>query len=683
MVNYAVEVAKPEKQGQSSLYRNAKAKDAAWTHPKGVDVSTVHELILSGTKKFANHRWLGQREFIKVHTESKEVVKNVDGEDKKVKKDWQYYELGPYQWFTFSESENLRKQFGSGLVKLGLTPKEDKFHLYAKTSREWMLTALACVGQSLTIVTAYDTLGTEGLRESINQTGTKAILLDKENFANLNKVLQDAPSIKYVIYRDSEGELNDQQKELIQKFTTHNNGIKVVSYSEVLELGKNNLIDYNPPQADDLCCIMYTSGSTGPPKGVMLKNSTVVAGIAGATGNVTTNTLTTQDVFLSILPLAHILEFTAELCSLVWGGALGYGNPKTITDTNMKNCKGDMRELRPTILIAVPAVFEAIKKGVMAKVSKASFVSQKVFWGAFKLKSRLQSLGLPLPLVDSVIFKAIKEATGGRMRYVMSGGAPISSFTREFVETLIAPMVMGYGLTESNAMLALTNPEHKSDTDTTGELVTAVTVKFVDVPDAGYFSKNHQGELWVKGPSVSPGYWKNEKETKEAYTEDGWFQTGDIGELTKDGKIKVVDRKKNLVKTLNGEYVAVERLEALYKSNKYVNNICVFADSEHAKPVAVAVILDSVLSEIAKENGVDEPAHKLPFNKKVKQAVIKSLQDTAKECDLRPVEWIAGIVITDEEWTPESGYVTSAQKIQRKKIGNDFKEGLKEAFKSA
>lgn len=158
------------------------------------------------------------------------------------------------------------------------------------------------------------------------------------------------------------------------------------------------------------------------------------------------------DFFLTFLPLAHILEFVFENACLVWGGTMGYGNPRTLSDRAMKNCKGDIRELRPTIIVGVPAVWETVKKGILDQLSKQPVFRQKVFWGAISLKSYLLQAGLPGPaLLDAVVLKKIKEATGGRMRLCMNGGGPIAKETHHFISMAIAPMIMGYGLTETSA----------------------------------------------------------------------------------------------------------------------------------------------------------------------------------------------------------------------------------------
>lgn len=682
MGQYAVQVAPAERPGESPWFRSFLAPKSEWSSPRTMEgVTTLHELAVEGSKRFAKNNFVGQRKFIKLHKETTVISKKIDGEIQNVNKEWQFYELGGYDWHTFAEAEKIRHHIGAGLVKLGFEPSKDMFHVYAKTCVEWMLTALACSSQSLTIVTAYDTLGIEGLRSSINDTGTKGILLDKPNLSTLARVLKDTPSIRFVIYRDHEGgKLNEAEQKIVDSYTELNGGIKTLSYSELVKLGEENPVAVTPPKPSDICCIMYTSGSTGPPKGVVLKHSTVLGGITGATGNVSTKFVHPGHVFLSILPLAHIFEFTAELCVFVWGAALGYGNPRTISDASVRNCKGDMRELRPTILIGVPAVFEAIKKGINVKLSKASYVAQKVFWASFRLKQSLKASHLPSGFLDSTVFKSIKEATGGRLVYLMNGGSPVSGTTRTFINTLLAPLIMGYGCTETNAMCAIMMPS-AMDMDSTGELVPAVTIKFVDVPESGYFAKNMQGEIWVRGPAVSAGYFNNQKETEESY-KDGWFITGDIGELTPDGRLRITDRKKNLVKTLNGEYVAVERLEALYRSNKYVGNICVIADNFHARPVAVVVPLEPALKSLCESLGLTY-TESIIHDRKINTAILNSLRDTAKECELKPAEFLAGIELSDEEWTPENGFVTSAQKVQRKKIAAAYKEGIDRALENA
>lgn len=676
-VQLSVEVGKPESDHESAPRRSYRAVKAAWTTPAGKPhVTTIYELYKDGIRSYGKHNALGQRKLLKLHEEEREVTKLVDGEEKKVMKRWQYFEMGPYNFITYNELDKVIDKVAAGLVNIGVRPGKDRFQIFAKTSPEWLEVALACASQTIPIVTAYDSLGVEGLMTSINEAETVGVFVDPNNLSTLASTLSRCPSIKSVIYRDYDDHLGDIQ-DSIKTIESLNGGIRVYRFSEILKLGEDNPVEPNPPKPEDCACIMYTSGSTGPPKGVIINHCTVIGGVAGASGIITCQTLSPSDVMLSVLPLAHILEYTAELLIFIWGVSLGYGHPRTLADTNMRNCKGDIRELRPTAMAAVPAVFEAVKKGIFAKVRAMPLMSRLIFSLAYQIKSRAVEYGLPSPLLDRFVFRKIKEATGGRMRYVMSGGASLSRDTRIFLKTLIGPCLMGYGLTETNAMAALMSPKY-IDLDSTGQIVPSVTVKLVDVPDAGYFGQKGQGEIWIKGVSVSPGYFKNEEETKRAY-QDGWFKTGDVGEWTENGSIRVIDRLKNLVKTANGEFIALERLESLYRSNAYVGNICVFANDLHYYPVGVIVPIESAVKQLCKEIGIEYTDTSI-HNPVVIKKILESLHKTGRECGMRSNELLGAIALADEEWTPQNGLISSAQKIQRRAIRKKYENEIDQAF---
>lgn len=373
------------------------------------------------------------------------------------------------------------------------------------------------------------------------------------------------------------------------------------------------------------------------------------------------------DGLLTYLPLAHILEFVFENACLYWGGTMGYGNPKTLSDNSVRNCLGDIREFKPSILVGVPAVWETVKKGIIAKVNQGSPLVKNLFWSALWAKSNMLHYGIPgTGILDAVVFKKVKEATGGRLRICMNGGGPIAKDTQRFISMAITPMISGYGLTETTAMGALTDPLAWTD-QALGDIPGSIEVKLVDFADAGYFSTNKpnpQGEIWIRGTPVMSGYYENEKETAEALSPDGWFKTGDIGEWDKNGHLKIIDRKKNLVKTLNGEYIALEKLESIYRSAAVVGNICVYADEQKTKPVAIIVPVEHALKQLAEKagvqgNGIEDLVH----NKKVQDAVLKELQQAGRAGGLSGIEIIDGVALADEEWTPQNvGSLSRAKK---------------------
>ncbi|KAL9131594.1 MAG: hypothetical protein Q9175_006721 [Cornicularia normoerica] len=665
--------------GETIPRRHPASKDKLIATPSE-DVKTIFDIVKRSADKFGNAKALGSRKLVKIHHETKKVKKTVDGKTEEVNKDWSFFELSDYSYISFSEYERLVLQVGAGLRELGML-KGDRLQLFAGTSAHWLAMSHGAVSQSMPIATAYDTLGEEGLKHSLVQTEAKAIFCDPHLLKTLVNPLKEAGEIKFVIY-NSDGEVKEEN---INKLKSTYNYLTILSFEELRKLGENNPVDPVPPAADDLCCIMYTSGSTGAPKGVLIKHSAVVASIAGVT-TIIGQYIGPGDKLLAYLPLAHILEFVFENACLYWGGVMGYGSPKTLSDTSVRNCKGDIREFKPTILVGVPAVWESVKKGIIAKVNQSGMVVKNLFWSALAAKSFLMSTGLPgTAILDSVVFKKIKDATGGQLRVCMNGGGPIAKDTQRFISLAITPMISGYGLTETSAMGALNDPMHWTD-NALGDIPSSIEIKLVDFPDAGYLASNNppQGEIWIRGPPVFQGYFENEAETKETLTDDGWFKTGDIGEFDKNGHLKMIDRKKNLVKTLNGEYIALEKLESIYRSATVVANICVYATGDKTKPVAIIVPAESALKKLAEENSIEgNGIEDLVHSKKMNSIVLKEMQAAGRGGGLTGPEIIDGVVMSDEEWNSANGLTTAAQKINRRALLSKYQKEIDKAYAGA
>ncbi|KAG7823875.1 hypothetical protein KL909_002612 [Ogataea angusta] len=689
------------KKGETAPRRYYKSKDAVVTRPVGYECSTVYEFFNEALQKHgANKKCQAWRDLKNVHYETKQVKKFVDGAEKLVDKEWVYYELSDYKHVTNGQMSEIVSDFGKGLVSLGVQPAGvDKLHIFASTSPKWMRAFIAAQTQAIPVVTAYDTLGEDGLTHSMVETATSVVFTDNNLLFKLINPIKKAKDIKYIVHSDpidpndkrGNGRLYEEAKKAAEKILEVRPDIKIYSYDDVIALGKKaHDIPHHPPKPEDLSCIMYTSGSTGTPKGVVLSHANIVAGIGGVALVIDDKTISENDVVITFLPLAHIFELVFELLCFYWGSVAGYANVKTLTDASTKNCEGDIKTLKPTIMVGVAAVWESVKKGILAQIEKQPSTRQKMFWAAYNTKLACKKFSIPgvSSLIDNVIFKKIKNATGGNLRLILNGGSPISQSTQVFISNTIAPLLLGYGLTETVANTCVTDPNH-FEYGVCGSLVGSITVKLIDVPEAGYFAKNNQGEVLISGTPVTKEYFKNSKETESAFNyEEGWFSTGDIGEWTSNGQLKLIDRKKNLVKTQNGEYIALEKLESVYRSNNLVLNICCYADENKVKPIAIVVPNENLLKDLCVKLGIVKSKDEVHLsevvtNKKLANEYTKSLVETGKSQGLAGIELIQGTVLVDEEWTPESGFVTSAQKLKRKDILNSVRSRVDELYASS
>ncbi|CAJ0912023.1 21000_t:CDS:10 [Entrophospora sp. SA101] len=632
-------------------------------------VKTLYDVVQRSVKKYGdNKNALGYRKIERIVEEEKEVTKIVGGVEKKELKTWKYFQLSGYNWLTYNDLDQEIKTIGAGLVKLGLS-EGSKIAIFAATSANWMLVTHGCFSQSMTIVTAYDTLGEEGLLHSMNEAEVNGIFTNADLLPMVKKVAGKCSTLKFIIYD------GDAKGSVLQELSNAHSNLGIFTLEELKQLGKDYPINTNPPKSQDICCIMYTSGTTGNPKGVILTHANLVAAIGGVE-KMLGHLIQEDDSFLAYLPLAHVLEFGVEHVCLWWGVTLGYGSPRTLTDSSVRNCLGDMCELKPSVMTGVPAVWESIRKGILSKVHGSSPTVQKIFDVAFKTKSWLMGKGLPSKPFDTLVFDKIKEQTGGRLRLALSGSAPISKETQEFLCVTLCPIFQGYGMTEACGMAGTILTPELFTYGSVGTPVPCTEVKLVDVPDAGYKSTdtpNPRGEIWLRGPAVTPGYYKNEKVTKETFTEDGWLQTGDIGEWKPDGCLAVIDRKKNLVKLAHGEYIALERLESVYKSTLFVSNICVCADSYQSRPVALIFPIEARVRKLAMEKNITETDfEKLCQDKEITNSVLQACLVEAKKADFKPAELLSAITLLHEEWTTENGLLTAAQKIKRRDIQQKY-----------
>jgi len=669
----AVPVNGPALPGETKPHRNVMSAELTSSPGPGVKTATD---IIKFAETYGDRHLIGSRRLVKTHTEEKTLISK-DGKEQ-VKK-WTYYEMSKYEWITAGQFGTIVAEIGSGIHSLRYKPG-DICILFAGTSADWLSVALGNWHQGLTISTAYDTLGVAGLAYAVNETEAKLLFTNGELLPTVEKAIAQAPTLETVFYN---GELESGIVDRFAKTLPH---IRLFSLDQLRAKGRDRMQESANPDPDSTACIMYTSGSTGNPKGVVITHANIVAAISGAVhilDNVCKRDGT--DCFLAMLPQAHILEMTVEMTCLAYGVRLGYGSPRTLLNTSCRNCEGDLSALKPTIMAGVPAVWDGIRKAIMSTTSKLPPTAKKVFDVAFQLKWFLMENGLPgVGVLDAAVFNKIKAQFGGNLVAALVGGAPLSADAQKFIAVTLCPLISGYGSTECTGVIAVETPIINGAPllGSTGQVLTCSEVKLVNVPDSQYSVDNKpypEGEIWVRGGNVTKGYYKQAKKTAEAFTDDGWFMTGDVGKFDELGNLYVVSRLSSLVKMFNGEYIAREALESFFSLSRLVDRILVYGDSEHNQVVAVVVPKLDTMREWAVSQGLlslDASLDEIAKSKECTREVLRELVAIAKGHGLARAETPVGVVLSREEWTPQNNRLTAAQKIKRRELEAEFKDEI-------
>ncbi|XP_045559891.1 fatty acid CoA ligase Acsl3 isoform X1 [Salmo salar] len=635
-------------------------------HP-GLD--TLDKVFEDASRRFPDRDCLGTREVVMEEDEKQsngKVFKKVI--------------LGQYRWLSYAETHKAAARFGSGLAALGQRA-HNNIAIFCETRAEWVIAAHACFMQNFPLVTLYSTLGGPAITHGLNETEVSHIITSRELLeTRLKFILLEVPRLQHIIVVD----------DTPTKWPGYPRGISVHNMATVQELGtkpENVSRGRKQPMPSDIAVIMYTSGSTGVPKGVMISHSNIIAGITGMAERIPN--LGENDTYIGYLPLAHVLELSAELVCVAHGCRIGYSSPQTLADQSTKikkGSKGDTSVLQPTLMAAVPEIMDRIYKNVMTKVEEMSSAQRTLFTLAYNYKLEQLSQGRSTPLCDNLVFKKVRSLLGGKTRVLLSGGAPLSAATQRFMNVCFCcPVGQGYGLTETCGAGTISEMWDYSTGRVGGPLVCS-EIKLKDWVEGGYHSTdtpNPQGEILIGGPNVTMGYYKNEAKNQDFFVDDNgqrWFCTGDIGEVHPDGCLKIIDRKKDLVKLQAGEYVSLGKVEAMLKNCPLIDNICAYANSEEMYVIGFVVPNQKHLLSLAEQYCIRGSWEELCNNAAMEGVVLQVITEAALSAQLERFEIPRKIRLSPDPWTPETGLVTDAFKLKRQQLKSKYQDDIERMY---
>uniref|UniRef100_A0A098LXI3 long-chain-fatty-acid--CoA ligase n=1 Tax=Hypsiglena sp. JMG-2014 TaxID=1550645 RepID=A0A098LXI3_9SAUR len=663
--------AKPVNSTPESAYRSVNSLHclASVVYP-GCD--TLDKAFRYARSKFKDKNLLGTREILQEEDEiqpSGKVFKKVV--------------LGEYNWLSYDDVFKKAKAFGDGLIMLGQQPKTN-IAIFCETRAEWMIVAQACFMNNFQLVTLYATLGGPAIVHGLNETEVTTIITSKELIeTKLKYIVSQVPLLHHIITVDDgkPTSWSDLPK-----------GVIVQTMSSVQAIGEKtentSFKQKLKPVSSDIAVIMYTSGSTGVPKGVMISHCNLISSITGMAERIPN--LGEKDTYIGYLPLAHVLELSAELVCLTHGCRIGYSSPQTLSDQSSKikkGSKGDVSTLKPTLMAAVPEIMDRIYKNVMNRVNEMSSFQRNLFTLAYNYKMEQISKGSSTPVCDSLVFRKVRMLLGGKIRVLLCGGAPLSAATQRFMNICFCcPVGQGYGLTESSGAGTITEVWDYT-TGRVGAPLICCEIKLMNWKEGGYFNTDKpypRGEIVIGGPNIAMGYYKNEERTKTDFMVDEngerWLYTGDIGEFQSDGCLKIIDRKKDLVKLQAGEYVSLGKVEAALKNLPLVDNICVYASSFHSYIIGFIVPNHKELKELARKKGFRGTLEEICNNSEVEKEVQKLLSEAARTANLEKFEIPLKIRLSPDPWTPETGLVTDAFKLKRKELTAHYQEDINRMY---
>lgn len=654
-MRYLVEVEKGEdaagdRPSLGPVYRSVFAKDG---FPEPVDgVETCWDVFRVSAEKYPGNRMLGRREI-------------VNGK------------AGKYNWMSYKEVYDIVIKVGASIRACG-ADQGGRCGIYGANCPEWIISMQACNAHGIYCVPLYDTLGAGAVEFIICHAEVSIAFVEEKK---IQEVLKTFPnSARFLKTLVSFGKVTPEQKEEVEKF-----GLRIYSWDEFLLLGNNQ--QYNLPEVNkgDICTIMYTSGTTGEPKGVLISNEGIITLIAGVRRllKCVDEELTVKDVYLSYLPLAHIFDRVIEEAFISHGASIGFwrGDVKLLVE--------DIVELKPTIFCAVPRVLDRIYSGLQAKISSGGLLKSTLFNIAYKYKLHNMRNGSKhseaARIFDKIVFSNVKQGLGGNVRLILSGAAPLATHVEEFLRVVsCAHVLQGYGLTETCAGTFVSLPHEMSMLGTVGPPVPNVDVRLESVPEMRYdaCSATPRGEVCVRGKTLFSGYYKREDLTNEVLV-DGWFHTGDIGEWQSNGSLKIIDRKKNIFKLSQGEYVAVENLENVYGHVSEIDSIWIYGNSFESFLVSVINPNKQAVERWAEENSVPGDFSSLCENPKVKEFILGELTKAAKVNKLKGFEFIKAVHLDPEPFDMERDLLTPTYKKKRPQMLKYYQSVLDNLYKSA
>lgn len=543
----------------------------------------------------------------------------------------------------------------AALKSLALAPGA-RVAILSENRPEWALADAACLTARFVDVPIYPTLTPPQMAFMLRDAGAAAIFVSsRHQLARIQSIRDQLPDLRHVIVFDGE---DDADGDVISLATFEARGDALRAAAPDWE---SQALRASP---DDLATLIYTSGTTGEPRGVMLSHGNIASNVAAA---MTAFELTSADECLSFLPLCHIFERMAGYyCMLAAGAVINYA-------TNVDSVAAELVEVRPTVLMSVPRLYEKIHDRVVERVQQSGAVSQRLFaWarGVGDRRVAAQLAARPLSVVDAsawrvadtLVFAKLRQRTGGRIRFCVSGGAPLNPDICRFFLAAGITLLEGYGLTETSPVIAV-NTMSCLRPGTVGPPLPGVGVRIAA-----------DGEILARGPGIMRGYWNRADATADAVDADGWFHTGDIGAIDEDGYLRITDRKKDLIKTSGGKYIAPQPIEAALRQNRFIASAVMLGDGRRF-PIMLLVPDFDVLRAWMTGKGMaytdaDTAVEVLAVREKIEREARKSLRDLAQ------FEAPKKFLILSHDFSIESGELTPTLKVKRRIVAERYRDEI-------
>ncbi|HKN83383.1 MAG TPA: long-chain fatty acid--CoA ligase [Pyrinomonadaceae bacterium] len=565
------------------------------------------------------------------------------------------------RWISISAEEMLERIrfIAAGLHAIGVK-RGDRVALLSESRVEWTLTDAGAIFAGVIDVPIYATLTPPQVRYILNDSGASVLFLaNRGKYVELKEVLAECPAVKHVIFFEPKGVTPEEGLTLAQ---LEEKGREL----EEREPG-HIACSIHVTKPADLATIIYTSGTTGEPKGVMLTHSNLVTNLVDSSGHLSFGA---GDKALSVLPLSHVFERQAMYMYLYQGIAVYFAESLQAVGANL-------REVQPTILVGVPRIFEKIYERIRERAIEQSKVTTALLaWSVLVAREYAKRLIAHRPIsawlklkhlvASKLVFSKWQRAFGGRIRLLLSGGAALPEDLAYIYIGAGIPIIQGYGLTETSPVISTSSLEDNR-VGTVGKAIPNVEIRIAE-----------DGEIEVRGPNVMLGYYNKPEETRAVFTADGWFKTGDIGTLDRDGFLRITDRKKELFKTSGGKYISPQPIEQAIKGSRFVSQ-AVLIGSERKFPAALIVPAWEQIESYCKLKGIEFTSRReLCKHPRIIDLIQRQIE--ALTPNLAKYERIKQIALVENEFTIEGGELTPTLKVKRRVIDEKYKDVIERLY---